>query len=100
MESEDTVLTVDEVRRLLKLSRGLTYEAIRTGQIPSIRVGRRILIPRLALQKFLSGMPCPNDCGIRGETMVGKALGNETCVQNKAIEGTKKPKPIRHEPTK
>jgi len=58
MSQENTnalVLTVEEVRKQLRLSRGLMYEAIHTGQIPSIRVGRRILIPRVALDHLLTG---------------------------------------------
>jgi excisionase family DNA binding protein len=42
-------VTVDEAARLLGVSRGSAYEAVRAGTIPSIRVGRRILIPRQAL---------------------------------------------------
>jgi len=49
------VLTVAEACKLLKLSRGATYSGIRSRQIPSIRVGRRILIPLTALQKLLEG---------------------------------------------
>jgi len=47
------VLNVAEARRELGLSRGLIYEAIRRGEIPSIRIGRRILIPCAALQRLL-----------------------------------------------
>lgn len=56
MVKEDVVrlvLSVEETRRLLGLSRGLMYEAIRTGQVPSVRIGRRILIPRRALEQML-----------------------------------------------
>lgn len=49
------VFTVNEAREKLGISRGLMYEAIRRGQIPSIRVGRRILIPCAALQRLLEG---------------------------------------------
>ena len=38
-------LSVEEARRLLGLSRGLMYQAIRRGEIPHIKVGKRILIP-------------------------------------------------------
>jgi excisionase family DNA binding protein len=31
------------------------YEAIRRGEIPHIRMGRRILIPRQGLERLLSG---------------------------------------------
>ena len=47
------IYTVEETRALLGLSRTLVYEAIRRGEIPSIRVGRRILIPRAALERLL-----------------------------------------------
>jgi excisionase family DNA binding protein len=53
--SENLVFSVREAGKLLGLSRGSVYEAIRTGQIPSIRVGRRILIPRAALEQLLEG---------------------------------------------
>ena len=53
---DDTLtLTVVEAARFLGISRGLAYEAVRRGEIPSIRVGRRILIPRVALQQMLTG---------------------------------------------
>ena len=45
--------TVEEARDRLGLSRGLIYEAIRRGEIPSIRIGRRILVPRVALEQLL-----------------------------------------------
>lgn len=43
------VLTVDEAARLLRISRGLAFEAARRGEIPTIRIGRRILVPTAAL---------------------------------------------------
>ncbi len=54
MESDERLtLTVKEVQKLLGLSRGLVYQAIETGEIPSVRVGRRILIPKAALIRLL-----------------------------------------------
>ena len=52
-KEESLTLTVNEVAHLLGLSRGAAYEAVHTGQIPSIRIGRRIIIPRVALIKML-----------------------------------------------
>ena len=46
-------MTVEQVAEALGLSRGLTYEAIKTGQIPAVRVGKRLLVPRAALEKML-----------------------------------------------
>lgn len=46
MCDEPVVLTVEEAAELLRISRGSAYEAVRTGEIPSIRINRRILVPR------------------------------------------------------
>jgi len=52
-DSEKLVLSVAEVRKKLGLSKGSIYEAVRNGQIPSIRFGRRILIPVASLHRLL-----------------------------------------------
>jgi excisionase family DNA binding protein len=56
MSDERLTVTVPEAARLLGLSRMSAYNGIRTGQIPSIRVGRRVLIPRAALGRLLDGV--------------------------------------------
>jgi excisionase family DNA binding protein len=38
------VLTVPEVAKVLRISRNRAYEAVRTGAIPSVRLGRRVLV--------------------------------------------------------
>jgi excisionase family DNA binding protein len=50
---ERATYTVPEAAALLGLSRNGTYEAIAGGHIPAIRIGRRILVPRTALQQML-----------------------------------------------
>ena len=52
-ERDSLVLTPLETAKLLRIGRGTVYEQIRVGVIPSIRMGRRILIPRAALMKML-----------------------------------------------
>jgi excisionase family DNA binding protein len=46
--------TVAEVQQLLRTGRRQTYEAVRRGDIPSIRIGRSIRIPRAALERALT----------------------------------------------
>jgi excisionase family DNA binding protein len=46
-------LTVKETAELLGISRNGVYEAVRTGQIPSIKFGRRIIIPYKAVISML-----------------------------------------------
>ena len=45
--------TVPEAGRVLGIGRSAAYEAARTGQIPTIRIGKRILVPRAALERLL-----------------------------------------------
>jgi hypothetical protein len=39
--------------RILGLSRGATFQAAKRGQIPTIRIGRRLLVPKAKLAKML-----------------------------------------------
>ena len=45
--------TVAEVCKVLGIGRAAAYEAVRTARIPSIRLGRRVVIPRAAIAKML-----------------------------------------------
>ena len=58
MESneEALVLTPEEVRRRLKISRSVLYSALAQGRIPSIRISpRKILIPKHRFLEWLDG---------------------------------------------
>jgi excisionase family DNA binding protein len=52
-EDSRATLTVDEAAKLLGIARGTAYEAVRIGQLPSIKIGRRILVPKAALERLL-----------------------------------------------
>ena len=54
-KSEKLTMTVEETALALGLSRNSCYQAVEMGSIPSIRIGKRILIPRYALEKILNG---------------------------------------------
>jgi excisionase family DNA binding protein len=49
------VLTVEEVAHILGVSRWLVQQAARTGELPCIRLGRRILFPRVSIESLVSG---------------------------------------------
>ena len=53
---EKLAISVEEAGRLLGLSRGSAYEAVMTGQLPAIRVGRRLLVPVERLKERLNGI--------------------------------------------
>ena len=52
---EADVLTVEEAAKRLRISRGSAYEAARRGQLPTIRIGRRLLVPKAAFERMLAG---------------------------------------------
>jgi excisionase family DNA binding protein len=46
-------LTVEEAGALLGISRDLAYELVARKELPSIRLGRRLVVPRRALEAAL-----------------------------------------------
>jgi excisionase family DNA binding protein len=56
MTDEPLVMTVGDAAKLLGISRGLAYELVRQGVIPSIRLGRRLAIPRRRLMALVDEM--------------------------------------------
>jgi excisionase family DNA binding protein len=46
--------TVEEVAKLLRISRWAAYEAVKRGELPTITLGRRILVPRRVVERLLS----------------------------------------------
>jgi excisionase family DNA binding protein len=53
LDSERLVLSVSEVGALLGLSRSFAYELVARGELPVIRLGRRIVVPKVALMELL-----------------------------------------------
>ncbi len=47
-------VTVAETAAKLGIGRNQAYEAIRRGEIPSIRIGKRVLVPITALERLLA----------------------------------------------
>lgn len=55
-KTQSVTLTVDEARAQIgddKISRGAFYGAIRRGEVPHVKLGRRIFIPRNAWERWL-----------------------------------------------
>ena len=50
-----------ETGRFLRLSKASTYDAAARGDIPTIRIGRRILVPTAALSRLLGIDVGPGD---------------------------------------
>ena len=50
-------LTVDEAAQVLGIGRNTAYEAVRRGEIPAIRFGRRYVVPRVGLELLVGPLP-------------------------------------------
>jgi excisionase family DNA binding protein len=48
-------LRVDDAARVLNVGRSTVYDLIRTGRLRSIKIGRRRLVPREALDALIAG---------------------------------------------
>ena len=55
MNSDKKAVSVIEAARILGIGKNLAYDAVARGEIPSIRVGGRILVPVAALDQMLVG---------------------------------------------
>lgn len=53
MDNAPDVLTVEQMRKILGIGRTAAYEVVRRGKIRTIRAGRLIKVPKLALIEVL-----------------------------------------------
>ena len=54
------LLTVAEAAHVLRIGRNMCYDLIRQGQLPHVRLGRLIRVPRFGLESWLArqaGLP-------------------------------------------
>ena len=51
---ERQTLTIEETAQVLGISRTSAYAAARRGELPTVRIGRRYVVPRAALERLLS----------------------------------------------
>jgi excisionase family DNA binding protein len=52
-------MTIDDAARKLGISRNSAYTAARAGELPTIRIGRRLLVPTKAFDRLLEGEQKP-----------------------------------------
>jgi excisionase family DNA binding protein len=53
MRPERLTMSVEEASEALGISRSLAYELVRRGVLPSLRLGRRIVVPVRALDELV-----------------------------------------------
>jgi len=47
--------TIEETAKRLGISRGLAYALANKGELPTTRLGKRLLVPTAALERLLNG---------------------------------------------
>jgi excisionase family DNA binding protein len=50
---DKSTVTIEEAAPIIGVSRGSAYAAARSGEIPTLRIGRRLLVPVAALRRLL-----------------------------------------------
>ena len=53
-EEEPLVVSVPRAARMLGISRAAAYELAHRGELPVLRLGRRILVPRVGLERLIA----------------------------------------------
>lgn len=59
MDETRLTLTVPQAAEVLGISRALAYELVARGELPSLRLGRRVVVPRRALERFIDDEQAP-----------------------------------------
>lgn len=75
--TERPTLSVAETADLLGISRWLVQQAVRDGSLPSMRVGRRILIPKVQLDALLAGTAGAPAVGTAADTAVVRLAASQ-----------------------
>jgi excisionase family DNA binding protein len=77
MAAERLTLTIPEAAELLGCSRGLAYQAARDGSLPTIKLGRRLLVPRARLLELLGEPPNGNGSAVTEPIAEPDAAGHD-----------------------
>ena len=78
--SERLVFTVEEAGKLLGLGRNAAYDGAKRGDIPTIRVGRLLRVPKAPFLKMLGadlGVSPPHASGADLDNAKEKSRGND-----------------------
>jgi excisionase family DNA binding protein len=74
--NEPLTMSVEAAGKLLGISRGLAYEAARRGELPTIKLGRRLLVPTARLLELV-GVPAPREAGFPASEPLADKLVDE-----------------------
>jgi excisionase family DNA binding protein len=53
--TERQTYKIEEAAKLLGIGRNQAYEAAKRGDFPTIKIGKRLLVPKAALDRLVAG---------------------------------------------
>ena len=53
MDNPRLTLDVSDAAKVLGISRGLAYQMVREGKLPAIRFGKRLVVPKWAIERLM-----------------------------------------------
>ena len=53
MDETRQTITVEQAARILGISRGLAYQMAREHRIPTLKFGKRLVVPKWAIERLL-----------------------------------------------
>jgi excisionase family DNA binding protein len=73
MNEQTLLLKADEAAKLLSLGRSKVFLMVATGELPSVRVGRAVRIPRAELEEWVRRQVHDGSMGSRDEAAADRA---------------------------
>lgn len=78
MMQERLTITVEEAARLLGISRAFAYLLVARNELPNLKLGRRVVIPRRALERLLDFEAPVSSSASNAENRAGAAARART----------------------
>jgi len=63
LKDTSDILTVEEAAKYMRISRNSAFEAVRKGELPAVRIGRRLLVSKQALLRLFDTACIPASIG-------------------------------------
>jgi excisionase family DNA binding protein len=54
-QPERETYSVEEAGAVVGIGRSAAYQAVKSGELPSVKIGKRLLVPKRALERLLEG---------------------------------------------
>jgi excisionase family DNA binding protein len=95
LKSNRLTMSITDAARKLGVGRNTAYEAARAGEIPTIRIGKKILVPLAAFENYLAQTHKLKEAAVDNQAIADKQIA--LLQKPKLIEiGLRLPEPLRN----